>query len=190
MRTEPKLKTCKNPGCGQKFKQLSSLQNCCCPKCYDEYKKHRAGESQKMLASIGEKIGTGFAPKFPKSPIVNAGTWGTEHDSLPKPSRKPIARYSKTNKNMARHLDEETIREVYERDGNTCIIPGCGKRNLDIPHHAFYGGQANHGQDRNEPHQLVTLCMDCHYDLHFKGKEGLREFCIDYLRDRYAQSQH
>jgi hypothetical protein len=80
-----------------------------------------------------------------------------------------------------RHLSYKVIQAVYERDKFACII--CGKTiNLDIPHHAWYGLEAQYNHNRNNLNQLVTLCIDDHRNIHADiGNQINREICKQYL---------
>lgn len=179
-----KQKKCKN--CPVVFTPKQPLQNCCSTDCFYEYKNaqdrekiEKKREKQALQYQLNEALWSSKTP------------YTVEQIMLSKPliKRLAIAHKSKTSKNTARSLDDETIREVYTRDEFRCIVPGCGKTTLDLPHHAYFGGiQANRWPDRNEPHQLVTLCTDCHYLIHSKGDQGRREFCIDYLKEHYAKN--
>lgn len=86
----------------------------------------------------------------------------------------------KPKKNTKRNVTKEQKQEVFERDGYRCII--CGSWNLEAtPHHAWHGIEANYWPDRNDPSQLVTICIDCHRDIHAKWDNEKREFCKTYL---------
>ena len=76
---------------------------------------------------------------------------------------------------MIRKVNEKTKREVYERDGGACVICGRTYPLERTPHHIYFGGEANYGQNRNEANQLVTICMYCHHDIHHKGDSQKRE---------------
>jgi len=98
--------------------------------------------------------------------------WKTDLPSLPKKEKpqkipKPIPKVSKNNKNTRRTFTKETIEAVFTRDGYKCVI--CGSEDLEsAPHHAWYGSEANHGEDRNSQSQVVTICKKCHYAIHSK----------------------
>lgn len=147
---------------------------------------HRIVEIGKEMPNGNTVENLEYVPQFPKSGklYANDKLIGTVTDIRFEKARKPIAHRSKTNKNTARTITQETIGEVYARDKYECIL--CGSRNLDLPHHAYFGSQANHNENRNDPDQLVSVCMLCHYDIHSKGKQGKREMCIDYLKNIYA----
>lgn len=88
------------------------------------------------------------------------------------------------NGNTVRSMTEETIEKVLERDDYCCVV--CKRNsNLERPHHAFFWLEANRWEDRNEYHQLVTICIPCHYDIHSKWDTEKRELCKDYLRNIY-----
>jgi len=85
-----------------------------------------------------------------------------------------------------RKLTMEVIREVYERDEKTCVCCRELGKTLDPPHHAFYGGEANRKENRNDADQLVTICHHCHFRIHHgKGSQELRQQCKDYLKSYY-----
>jgi len=90
-----------------------------------------------------------------------------------------ISYFKKQGKNTKAKFSPETKRLIMQRDGHRCIK--CGSANLDHPHHALYGMEAERGDDRNLPSKGVTLCVDCHYSIHHKGDNALREFCKKYL---------
>lgn len=97
--------------------------------------------------------------------------------------------WKKKNKNTKRKVTEETKREVYERDGGKCVCCSKTKRLESVPHHAWFGAlETNYGENRNDPNQLVTICMDCHAIIHRPAtnqttlSKCLRELCKDYVR--------
>jgi len=93
------------------------------------------------------------------------------------------------NKNTKRNVTDSVKQEVYERDNGKCVC--CGK-NYPLertPHHAWYGFEAIRDETRNKACQLVTICIECHNEIHFKGDpKNKREQCKDYLRNYYKQS--
>lgn len=89
------------------------------------------------------------------------------------------------NGNTVRAMTDETIEKVLDRDDWCCIL--CKSNQLDsAPHHAYFWLEANRWPDRNEPSQLVILCIDCHYAIHSQGNEEKRKKCKQYLQDRYS----
>lgn len=44
-------------------------------------------------------------------------------------------------KATVRSLDAKTVKAVLERDGYACVL--CGSSDLDPPHHAYFGIEAN-----------------------------------------------
>lgn len=126
-------KKCKS--CGTKFVPKQPLQNCCTYDCFIENQNKKAKEKAQKREEKETLVDS--IKRYKENPVILKS-----HD--PKKFIKPIAHKSKTTKNTARSLDDETIKEVYARDNYTCIIPDCGKRTLDLPHHAYFGGiQAN-----------------------------------------------
>lgn len=88
---------------------------------------------------------------------------------------------------MIRKVTTKTKEIVYERDGGRCVCCGRSYPLERTPHHAYYGGEANYGANRNDPDQLVTICLDCHRDIHFTGDpENKRQKCKEYLINYYS----
>lgn len=125
-----------------------------------------------------------WRPKFAPIPKKKESTSKTgvlfSKSLAPLPDKKKSVHH---NGNTVREMDNEVIEKVYDRDEWSCIL--CNSNNLDRPHHAWYGLEANRWDDRNEHHQLVTLCIWCHYDIHSKWDTTKRDRCKDYLRDLY-----
>ena len=107
-------------------------------------------------------------------------------------TKKNLTSYSKTpkdtnkvaKKTTVRSLEVKTTKKVIERDNYSCIL--CGSNKIEAPHHAYFGLDTNRGENRNDETQLVTLCTDCHYDIHSKGDTEKREKCITYLKNIYG----
>ena len=79
-------------------------------------------------------------------------------------------------------------KSIYRRDGYQCALCGSG-RYLQI-HHYIHRGQ--HGS--NSPHNLITLCSDCHalahglnlHDFPDMDVETVELAIVEYLSDMYA----
>lgn len=86
--------------------------------------------------------------------------------------------------NTKRRFTKEVLEEVWERDGG-CVVCGA-MTNLDKPHHAYYGGiDAIRTPNRNDADQLVTICVECHRDIHENGNREARNHCKEYLQTYY-----
>lgn len=73
--------------------------------------------------------------------------------------------------------------DIHERDGDTCIIKGCGRFVLPdekFHHHPFGINKT----DRVECGCL--LCQHCHHQLHFgENSQAYKHECEEYLRNLY-----
>lgn len=178
-----KEKSCKN--CTKSFVPKEVLQNCCCYECFMANKNKKAKEKfhrNEMKEEIKNEVSKlAWEPWRP--PVIPF----KKEKFTAIVIKKPIARVSRTSKNTVRHLDAETIEQVYRRDSYNCIVYDCICKQLDPPHHAFYGAQAHRGPERNDVEELVTLCVDHHYEIHSKGNKALRQYCIDYLERTYGE---
>jgi len=87
--------------------------------------------------------------------------------------------------NTTRNVSELIKRRVYRRDNGVCVL--CwNESNLEsTPHHVLYGWEAIYTKERNYVNQLVTICQDCHYEIHHKGNRDKREQCKTYLKEYY-----
>jgi len=91
-------------------------------------------------------------------------------------------------KRVKRNVTEATKLEVYERDGECCVL--CGRSdNLErTQHHCLYGYDAIADESRNTARQLVTISRDCHHEIHCTDdKDNKRDKCIQYLFDLYGE---
>lgn len=71
-------------------------------------------------------------------------------------------------------VKEKTIEEVAERDGYKC--QGCGSTvQLERTSHHCYFRSKYHGKNRDEPWNLVTICIKCHRSIHSEGNQKLRK---------------
>lgn len=77
---------------------------------------------------------------------------------------------------------------IYRRDGFMCALCGSG-RYLQI-HHLIPRGEGG----KNTPHNLITLCSDCHalvhgfnaHDYPDMTPEDVEQAIVEYLADLYA----
>lgn len=76
--------------------------------------------------------------------------------------------------------------DIHERDGDTCIIKGCGRFVLpDAKFHHEPGGADK--QDRKECAAL--LCDECHHERHFgKDSQRIKIECEAYLKELYGDN--
>jgi 5-methylcytosine-specific restriction endonuclease McrA len=86
-----------------------------------------------------------------------------------------------------RHVTEKTKLEVYERDSGKCVL--CPESYLleRTPHHCMYGGESITDESRNSKEQLVTICLNCHFDIHSRGNNEKRDDCIKYIFNLYGK---
>jgi len=86
-------------------------------------------------------------------------------------------------KNVKRMTSFELYEECLKRD-KWCVI--CSKSfDLDYPHHVLFWLEKEYWPRRNDIDRLVTICRDCHYDIHSKWHEDKREICKEYLKTIY-----
>ena len=105
-----------------------------------------------------------------------------EHKFKEKKTPTKIKQVSTKNKNNPAKFSKYTKEAIMIRD-KSCII--CWKHWASV-HHAWYGTEANHWDNRNDIDQGVLLCAICHAKVHWcKQWEWIREQCIDYLKQRY-----
>ena len=89
---------------------------------------------------------------------------------------------------ISANISNAERRAIYERDGFRCAL--CDStRFLQIHHHIprSEGGT-------NSPHNLITLCSDCHAMAHGTNlrewqdvtQEDIQQACCEYLADLYA----
>lgn len=73
--------------------------------------------------------------------------------------------------------------DIHERDGHTCIMPGCGR--FVLPGEKFHHEPCGIGkEDRIECG--VLLCYDHHYERHSgKNSTAVKQACINYLKGLY-----
>ncbi len=102
-------------------------------------------------------------------------------------STKPIRHKSKTSRNTSRSLSQDIIDQVYERDWFKCIIPECTCKDLDLPHHIFFGIESNRWPNRNDVSELCTLCVWHHHIVHHwpEWSQEIRDYCKTYINNYY-----
>jgi hypothetical protein len=85
-------------------------------------------------------------------------------------------------------FSDKTKRKIYERDWERCIF--CPQPPMDF-HHVFFWIQTNYSKDRNKETQWVTVCRDCHNEIHSCSTwQWKRQKAIDYLKIFYNQNKH
>ncbi len=89
---------------------------------------------------------------------------------------------------LSAKLTNQERRAIYERDGFRCALCDSTKY-LQIHHHTPRGQGGT-----NSPHNLITLCADCHALAHGTNlrdwqdvtQEDIQQACCEYLADYYA----
>ena len=89
---------------------------------------------------------------------------------------------------LSANLTNETRKAVYRRDGYRCAL--CDSTRFLQIHHVMPRGKGG----TNSPHNLITLCSDCHAlahgtnlrDLVDVTQETIQHACVEYLADYYA----
>ena len=89
---------------------------------------------------------------------------------------------------MSANITNETRKSIYRRDGYRCAL--CDNPRFLQIHHVVPRGQG--GTD--SPHNLITLCSDCHAlahgtnlrDLVDVDQETIQHAIVEYLADYYA----
>jgi hypothetical protein len=71
-------------------------------------------------------------------------------------------------------------REVLERDGHRCRVPGCGSTHFLSVHHI----EPRSAGGSNAPENLVTLCASCHRAIHEMAERDGREILQRFARER------
>lgn len=90
------------------------------------------------------------------------------------------------------NLDNRTRKAIYARDGYRCAL--CDSTKYIQIHH--YIGRGAGGS--NHPHNLITLCADCHAAAHGTmlrdwqdvTRETVEQAIVEYLSDFYAEVGH
>lgn len=89
-------------------------------------------------------------------------------------------------KNPKRKITPEVAYEVQARDWY-CIFTllwtwFCKwNGNIEEIHHAYYWGERQFDEWRNDPDRLVWVCTWCHDYIHSRGGWDYREHCKNYL---------
>ena len=83
------------------------------------------------------------------------------------------------NKYTKRMTSFELYEECLKRD-KWCVCCWIIEE-LDYPHHVLFGSEKEYWKDRNDISKLVTICRNCHYDIHSKGDNYKRDYCKKYL---------
>ena len=88
---------------------------------------------------------------------------------------------------ISANITNETRKAVYRRDGYRCAL--CDSTKYIQIHH--YISRSRGGT--NNPHNLITLCSDCHGVAHGVSiygrdvsKEDVEQAIVEYLADLYA----
>lgn len=89
---------------------------------------------------------------------------------------------------LSANLTNETRKSIYRRDGYRCAL--CDSTRFLQIHHVVPRGQGG----TNSPHNLITLCSDCHALAHGTNlrdwvdvdQETIEHACVEYLADYYA----
>ena len=90
---------------------------------------------------------------------------------------------------MYAKLTNSQRKAIYRRDGFQCAV--CGSTRFLQIHHYIPRGQG--GNDT--PHNLITLCSDCHamaHGINLVGhvdlnKEDMEQHIVEYLEDMYME---
>ena len=90
------------------------------------------------------------------------------------------------------NIDNSTRKLIYRRDGFRCAL--CDSTKYIQIHHYIARGAGG----TNHPHNLVTLCADCHAAAHGTmlrdwvdvTPESIDQAIVEYLSDLYAQDGH
>ena len=86
-------------------------------------------------------------------------------------------------------LSKALRQQIYRRDGWQCAL--CDSQKYIQVHHYIHRGQGG----SNSPHNLITLCMDCHALAHGMNlrdwqditKEDIEQAIVEYLEDMYLE---
>lgn len=73
-------------------------------------------------------------------------------------------------------VSDETVREVYFRDGKRCVC--CDRKEWlsRKPHHCFFRSEY-FKDDRDNAWNLVIVCMECDMDIHHRGNKEKQKIC-------------
>ncbi|MCX4355914.1 MAG: HNH endonuclease [Oscillospiraceae bacterium] len=77
-------------------------------------------------------------------------------------------------------IDNESRREVHERDGHRCVYCGRTDKPVELAHYVsrVHGG-------KGVPRNLITLCIDCHRRFDGSGRGKMKGYMEDYLKSCY-----
>jgi len=67
-------------------------------------------------------------------------------------------------------VTDKVKREVHERDGEACAVCYSMVDLERTPHHCWFKSKY-YGKDKNDPWNLVNICIDCHSRIHGSGSE-------------------
>ena len=89
---------------------------------------------------------------------------------------------------ISQKLTTAEIKAIYRRDGYTCAL--CDSTKYLQIHHYIHRGQGG----SNSPHNLITLCADCHALAHGTNlrdwqdvtQDDIEQAIVEYLSDYYA----
>jgi hypothetical protein len=65
-------------------------------------------------------------------------------------------------------MNETTLKNVYYRDKCCCVLCGNDRWLERTPHHCFFKSEY-FAPDRDDEFNLITICRNCHYTIHFGG---------------------
>lgn len=74
--------------------------------------------------------------------------------------------------------------EVFLRDDRRCVICGASYFLEEVPHHCFKKSEY-FGKDRDLPWNRVTICKNCHFDIHHKSDKEKERLCKNIALSRY-----
>ena len=91
---------------------------------------------------------------------------------------------------MYAKLTNAQRKAIYRRDGFRCAV--CGSTRYLQIHHYIHRGQGG----TNTPHNLITLCSDCHalaHGINLIGlpdmtQEEMEQWIVEYLEDMYVDA--
>lgn len=90
---------------------------------------------------------------------------------------------------ISANISRTERKAIYRRDGYRCAL--CDSARYLQIHHCIQRGEGG----TNSPHNLITLCSDCHALAHGTrlsdywkdvGPEDIKQACTEYLADFYA----
>lgn len=84
------------------------------------------------------------------------------------------------SRRMGTGIDNQSRKEVHERDGYRCVYCGRTDKPIELAH---FISRAHGGE--GVPRNLVSLCIDCHRRFDGTGRNDMREFLADYFKKHY-----